>query len=38
MSPTAIVLAVAAGAAFPLLRWAIGRAVTGERAPYGRGR
>ena len=38
MSPTAVVLAVAAGAAFLLLLSAIGRAVTGERAPYGRGR
>jgi hypothetical protein len=40
MSPTTVVLAVAAAAAFPLLLWAIGRAVTamGERAPYSRGR
>ncbi len=40
MSLTAVVLAVAAAAAFPLLLWAIGRTVTaiGERAPYSRGR
>src|SRR6266516_847621 len=40
MSPTAVVLVVAAAAAFPLLLWAIRRAVTvtGKRAPYGRGR
>jgi hypothetical protein len=35
MSPAAVVLAVLTAAAFPLLLWAIGRAVTamGERAP-----
>jgi hypothetical protein len=40
MSPTTVVLAVAAAAAFALLLWAIGRAVTamGERAPYSRSR
>jgi hypothetical protein len=40
MSPTAVVLIVAAAGAFPLLLWAIGRAVTvtGERAPYSPGR
>jgi hypothetical protein len=40
MSPTAAVLVAAAAAAFPLLLWAIGGAVTvtGERAPYSRER
>jgi len=40
MSPTAVVLVVAAAVAFPLLLWAIGRAVTAtaERAPYSRDR
>jgi hypothetical protein len=40
MSPTAIVLAVPAAAAFPLLLWAISRIITamGERAPYSRSR
>ena len=40
MSPAASVLAVVAAAAFPLLLWAIGRAVTamGEHAPYSRER
>jgi hypothetical protein len=40
MSPTTVVLAVAAAAAFPLLLWAIGRAVTamGERVPYSGGK
>ena len=40
MSATAVVLVVLTAAAFPLLLWAIGRAVTaiGERAPYGPGR
>ena len=39
MSATAVVLVVLTAAAFPLLLWAIGRAVTaiGERAPYGLG-
>ena len=38
MSLTAVVLAVAAAAAFPLLLWAIGRTVTamGEHASYSR--
>jgi hypothetical protein len=40
MSPAAVVLAVLTAAAFPLLLWAIGRAVTamGERAPRSGGR
>lgn len=40
MSRTAVVLVVAAAVGFPLLLWAIGRAVTaiGEHAPYSRGR
>jgi hypothetical protein len=40
MSPTAVALVAVAAAAFPLLLWAIGCAVTviGERAPYSRGR
>jgi len=40
MSPAAVVLAVLTAAAFPLLLWAIGRAVTamGERAPGSGGR
>jgi hypothetical protein len=40
MSPGAVAVAVLIGAAFPLLLWAIGRAVTamGERAPSSRGR
>jgi hypothetical protein len=40
MSPGAVAVAVLLAAAFPLLLWAIGRAVTvmGERAPSSRGR
>jgi hypothetical protein len=40
MRPATVVLAVAAAVAFPLLLWAIGRAVIamGERAPYYRSR
>jgi hypothetical protein len=40
MSATAVVLVVLTAAAFPLLLWAIGRAVTavGERVPDGLGR
>jgi hypothetical protein len=40
MSPGAVAVAAAIAAAFPLLLWAIGRAVTamGKRAPCGRGR
>jgi hypothetical protein len=40
MSTTAVVLVVLSAAGFPLLLWAIGRAVTaaGERAPHGLGR
>jgi len=40
MSTTTVVLVVPAAAGFPLLLWAIGRAVTaaGERAPHGLGR
>jgi hypothetical protein len=40
MNVAAVVLVVLAAAAFGLLLWAIGRAVTviGERAPHGRGR
>jgi hypothetical protein len=40
MSVTTIVLVVLTAAGFPLLLWAIGRAVTaaGERAPHGLGR
>jgi hypothetical protein len=40
MSTTTVVLVILTTAAFPLLLWAIGRAVTavGERAPYGLGR
>jgi len=40
MSGTAVVLVVLPAAGFPLLLWAIGRAVTaaGERAPHGLGR
>ncbi|HKA98983.1 MAG TPA: hypothetical protein VKD66_22145 [Streptosporangiaceae bacterium] len=40
MSLTAVVLVALAAAAFPLLLWAIGRAVTvmGEHAPYSRDR
>jgi hypothetical protein len=40
MSSTAVVLVVLSAAGFPLLLWAIGRAVTaaGERAPHGLGR
>ena len=40
MSATTVVLVVLTAAGFPLLLWAIGRAVTaaGERAPHGLGR
>jgi len=40
MNPTAVGLMVLTAVAFPLLLWAIGRAVTaiGERAPYSRSR
>jgi len=40
MSTTTVVLVVLTAAGFPLLLWAIGRAVTaaGERAPHGLGR
>jgi len=40
MSPTAIILVAVAAAAFPVVLWAIGCAVTvtGERAPCSRGR
>jgi len=40
MTITAVVLVVLTAAGFPLLLWAIGRAVTaaGERAPHGLGR
>jgi hypothetical protein len=40
MSTTTVVLVILTAAGFPLLLWAIGRAVTaaGERAPHGLGR